>query len=366
MAVVNVPLGERAYPIVVEPGALARAGDLVAEQVGPPSALVVSNARIARHYAPPLLASLDARGIRASLTLIPPGDRAKSLRTASRVIDQAVAQRLERASAIIALGGGVVGDLAGFVAAIYLRGVSFVQVPTSLLAQVDASVGGKTAVNHPAGKNLIGAFHQPRLVVIDPAVLDTLPARELRSGLAEMIKHGVVLDGAYFTLLEQRMPELLRRDREAMTAAIVGSCALKAAVVVADEREAGRRALLNYGHTFGHALEAVTRFTRYTHGEAVALGMEMAARLAVQLGMLSAADAERQRALLQAAGLPVRLRGAAGFGTSELLAAMTHDKKVARGQVRFVLPRCLGSGEVVEDVPMSLVAAVCEAFLTED
>lgn len=363
MPVVTVSLGERSYPIVIETGSLARVGALVAEQIRPPSALIVSNPQIAEHYAQSVVSSLEGAGIPVSLALVRPGDRAKTMRNAERLINEAVAHHLERSSAIIALGGGVVGDLAGFVAAIYLRGVSFVQIPTSLLAQVDASVGGKTAVNHPAGKNLVGAFHQPRLVVIDPLVLDTLPARELRCGLAEMIKHGVILSADYFLELEEQMSALLRRNKDALTAAVAGSCELKAAIVAADEREAGRRALLNYGHTFGHAIEALTGFGRYKHGEAVSLGMEMAAMLAQDLGMLSAEDADRQRALLQAAGLPVRLRGALGFDCDALLAAMRHDKKVQHGRLRLVLPCRIGEGRVVGDVPEEAVRNICDRFL---
>lgn len=364
MPTVKVELGRRSYPIVVEAGALRRAGRLIAEQVAPHNVLVVSNPAIAVQHADPLLHSLAEAGIPAHLTLVPPGDRAKSLRNAARLIDVAVARQLERSSAIVALGGGVIGDLAGFVASVYLRGVSLVQVPTSLLAQVDASVGGKTAVNHPSGKNLVGTFYQPRLVVIDPGVLDTLPVRELRAGLAEMIKHGVILDGAYLTLLEANLPALLRRDHAAMTTAVVGSCALKAAVVAADEREAGRRALLNYGHTFGHALEAATAFRRYKHGEAVSIGMEMAARLAQDLGMLSREDAGRQHRLLDAAGLPTRLRGRLPFTAADLLQAMQLDKKVAQGRLRYVLPEGIGCGRVRDDVATPAVAAVLDRFLS--
>ncbi|MDH7571887.1 MAG: 3-dehydroquinate synthase family protein, partial [Armatimonadota bacterium] len=246
----------------------------------------------------------------------------------------------------------------------YLRGVAFVQIPTSLLAQVDASVGGKTAVNHRAGKNLIGTFYQPRLVVADPVVLRTLPKRELRSGLAEIVKHGMVLSAPYFHRMEELMPALLRRDVEALTEAVAGSCQLKAAVVAADERESGERALLNYGHTFGHALEAVTAFRRFRHGEAVSLGMEMAASLACDLGLLAPEAAAAQRRLLQAAGLPVALRGRPPCNTAQLLDAMRYDKKVARGRLRFVLARGIGRGEVRADVPEATVSAVCDRFLS--
>lgn len=363
MPEIEVTLERHSYPILIEPGALGKVGTLVAERLAPQSVLVVSHPQIAARHGRAVMESLAGAGVSATMALVPPGDRTKSLRMASRLIDQAIACRLERSSAILALGGGVVGDLAGFVASIYLRGVAFVQVPTSLLAQVDASVGGKTAVNHPAGKNLIGSFYQPRLVVIDPHVLQTLPRRELRSGLAEMIKHGVILDANYFQSLEATMPLLLRRDPEALTDAILGSCRLKAGIVATDEREAGLRALLNYGHTFGHALEAVTGFRRYKHGEAVSIGMEMAAMLAQQIGVLAEGEADRQRALLRAAGLPVALRGRMAFNTEALLTAMQMDKKVSGGRNRFVLARRIGEGFVASDVPPDAVRAVCERFL---
>jgi len=364
--VVTVSLADRSYPIVIEAGCLSRLGRLIAEHARPHGVLVVSNPAIADRYGEVVMGALDEAGIRASMTLVPAGDRAKSLRNAERVIDRAVAERLERSSAIVALGGGVIGDLAGFVAAIYLRGVSFIQVPTSLLAQVDASVGGKTAVNHRAGKNLVGCFHQPRLVVIDPCVLETLPKREVGAGLAEMVKHGVILDADYFARLERGMPRLRTLDRDELSEAIAGSCALKASVVAADERETGRRALLNYGHTFGHALETVTCYRRYKHGEAVALGMEMAAMLSRDLGLLSQEDALRQRQLLRAAGLPVAVKPGGQISVDRLLAAMEHDKKVARGRLRFVLATRIGAGVVADDIPIDAVRSVCRRFLESE
>lgn len=364
MPTVTVSLKERSYPIVIEPGVLSKVGSLIREQIKPQNALVVSNPNIASHYADTLLKSLKDADIPSSLFLVPAGDRAKSLHSASRIIDHAIAHNLERSSVIIALGGGVVGDLSGFVASIYLRGVSFVQVPTSLLADVDASVGGKTAVNHPAGKNLIGTFYQPKLVAIDPSVLKTLPLRELRAGLAEMIKHGVILDASYFDLLHQQMSLILKRDQDALTSAILGSCKIKAAIVAADEKEAGPRAFLNYGHTFGHALEAVTHYRRYKHGEAVSLGMEMAAALSQSLGILSASDALRQRDLLSAAGLPVQLNGKIEYTADDLLAAMAHDKKVSHGHVRFVLAEKIGKGCIKGDISLDAVRDICVRYLT--
>jgi 3-dehydroquinate synthase len=364
--IVTVSLADRSYPIVIEPGSLSRVGAFMAEYARPHGVLVVSNPAIAEQYGELVLASLQAVGIPACMALVPPGDRAKSLRNAERLIDRAVAERLDRTSAVLALGGGVIGDLAGFVAAIYLRGVSFIQVPTSLLAQVDASVGGKTAVNHRAGKNLVGCFHQPRLVVIDPCVLETLPRREVGAGLAEMVKHGVILDASYFIRLESGMRRLRALDQDELTEAIAGSCALKASVVAADEREAGRRALLNYGHTFGHALETVTCYRRYKHGEAVALGMEMAAMLSQDLGLLSHEDALRQRELLRAAGLPVAVKRASHITVDGLLAAMEHDKKVVRGRLRFVLAKRIGAGFVADDIPVDAVRSVCRRFLESE
>jgi 3-dehydroquinate synthase len=267
---------------------------------------------------------------------------------------------LDRSSTVLALGGGAVGDVAGFVAATYMRGINFVQIPTTVLAQVDASIGGKTAIDHPRAKNVVGAFHQPRLVVTDPDIVRTLPDREFRSGLAEMVKHGVVLDASYFAELEREAPALCVRDLPALESAIAGSCRLKAGVVERDEREAELRAALNYGHTIGHALEAATSFGRWTHGEAVALGMTAEARLAERLGVARNETVSRQERLLIALGLPVRVTT---VNVEGVLQAIGHDKKARDGRVPFVLSPAIGRFQIVRDVKQEDVRAVVESLV---
>jgi len=332
---------------------LARA-ELYAPYLGP-SVAIVTNEVVAPLYAARLRAALERSGARVTEIVVEDGERAKSWATLDRVIDAMLAARLGRDATLVALGGGVVGDLAGFAAAVYQRGVRFVQVPTTLLAQVDSSVGGKTAINHARGKNMIGAFHQPVAVVSDVATLDTLPERELRAGLAEVIKHGVALDAAFFDWLELNVEPLLARDRGALTHAVRRSCELKAAIVAEDEREGGRRALLNLGHTFGHAIEAATGFGPWLHGEAVAAGMVMAAELSARLGLLARTDAARIAQLLRRAGLPTRAPQIAGSQWHSLMAL---DKKSAGGRVRFVLLEAMGRARVQADVDTRVVDEV--------
>lgn len=345
--IVPVRLGERSYTIVVEPGVLATVGErLRTLGVGSRTA-VVTDAAIVRRHGPAVVASLERAGFAVTVVEVPEGEAAKTLAVAEHCWDRLLAAGLDRTSTVLALGGGAVGDLAGFVAATYMRGTNLVQLPTTVLAQVDAAIGGKTAIDHPKAKNLIGAFHQPRLVLVDPAVVTTLPAREFRSGLAEMVKHGVVLDADYFAGLERDAPRLVARDVPALARAIGGSCRLKASVVERDEREAELRAVLNYGHTIGHALEAVTRYETWTHGEAVALGMATEARLALRLGVASEATTRRQEALLSALGLPVRLPPVDADG---VIAAIARDKKARDGRVPFVLAPRIGAFRLVYDV----------------
>ena len=306
---------------------------------------------LALHGAP-VREGLIRAGFEVTVAELPEGESAKTLEVAGRGWDALLAAGLDRGSTVVALGGGAVGDLAGFVAATYMRGVNFVQIPTTLLGQVDASIGGKTAIDHPRAKNLIGAFHQPRLVLVDPAVLTTLPDREYRSGLAEVIKHGIVLDAAYFADLETSRGPLLEREIGTLTRVVAGSCRLKAHVVERDEQEAELRAVLNYGHTIGHAVEAATGFARWTHGEAVALGIAAEALLAERLGMASASTTKRQVELLRAVGLPVRGSGAA---PSSVMEALGHDKKARNGRVPFVLAPEIGTFRVVFDVPREAV-----------
>jgi 3-dehydroquinate synthase len=300
--------------------------------------------------------SLRRAGFDAAVLAVPEGEEAKSLREAERLWDGFLAHGLDRASPVVAVGGGVVGDLAGFAAASFMRGVPVVQVPTTLLAQVDASVGGKVAVNHPRGKNLIGAFHQPRLVLIDPETLRTLPEREYRSGLAEVVKTGAALNAGLFASLEGGLEALQRRDAALLETVVAACCAEKARIVEQDEREeTGVRMVLNYGHTVGHALEALSGYRRWLHGEAVAIGMAAAGRLAARLGWTDVRTADRQDALLQGVGLPIRF---SGIDPRQVADALRHDKKARDGQVPFVLLRALGRAEVCHDVPMETVIEV--------
>jgi 3-dehydroquinate synthase len=354
---VPVPLGERSYDVVIGEGILPELGAALAGLGGGRRALLVADAAVAATYGAQAAASLAAAGLAVVPAVVPSGERSKSLRQAERLYGLAIAGGCDRASWVVAVGGGVVGDLAGFVAATLHRGVRFCQVPTTLLAQVDASVGGKVAVNHRLGKNLIGAFHQPRLCWADVATLATLPARELRSGLAEVVKHGVIADAAYLAEMTAAAPRLLARDPAALVRAVAGSCRIKAAVVAADEREeSGLRSHLNFGHTVGHALETVLGYRRLRHGEAVAIGMVAAGAIAEALGLWSAADQRALRELLAALRLPVRLP--AGVRADELLQVLARDKKARDGRVRWVLPVRPGQVTLTADVPDDLVRAV--------
>jgi 3-dehydroquinate synthase len=349
---ISVKLGARSYRIVVDAGILGRVGpELKGLGVGAKVALF-SDAGILARLGGPVRGSLAAAGFDVTVVELPAGEAAKTVEVASRGWDALLAAGLDRGSTVVALGGGAVGDLAGFVAATYMRGINFVQLPTTLLAQVDAAIGGKTAIDHPRAKNLVGAFHQPRLVLVDPAALTALPEREFRSGLAEVVKHGIVLDADYFADLEKNRVALLAREVETLTRVVAGSCRLKASVVERDEQEAELRAVLNYGHTIGHAVEAVTGYARWTHGEAVSLGIAAEARLAERLGVGSRETATRQIELLRAVGLPVRDSGAA---PSAVLEALGRDKKSREGRVPFVLAPEIGRFTVVFDVPREAV-----------
>jgi 3-dehydroquinate synthase len=350
MLTLNVGLGARSYPIHVGAGLVPDAGRLLAPVLPAPRTVIVSNPVVAASWLQPLRASLSAAGIASDAILVPDGESHKTLQTLDTIITRLIELRAERTTTVIALGGGVVGDIAGFAAASYLRGVPLVQVPTTLLAQVDSSVGGKTGVNHPLGKNLIGAFCQPRAVLIDPDCLRTLPERELDAGIAEVVKYGAIRDRSFFEWLELNMDRILARDPEALVHAIEKSCAIKAEIVAADERESGIRALLNFGHTFGHAIEAGAGYGQWLHGEAVAAGMVMAARLSVRLRTLTETDASRLREVLQRARLPVE---GAPLGAERYLELMGRDKKVAAGTIRFVLLRGIGDAHVTSDVPAS-------------
>jgi 3-dehydroquinate synthase len=347
--VIPVDLGSRSYSIVVEPGALAGVGARLRELRLGSRAVVVTDAGILKLHGAAVVAGLEAAGLSVTVLEVPEGEAAKTLAVAEHCWDRLLAAGADRTSTVLALGGGAVGDLAGFVAATYMRGANFVPLPTTVLGQVDSSIGGKTAIDHPKAKNLIGAFHQPRLVVVDPAVVLTLSERDFRSGLAEIVKHGIVLDAAYLDDVERSVSALAARDLPTLTRIIGGSCRLKAAVVQRDPEEKGEwRFALNYGHTIGHALEAATRFETWTHGEAVSLGMVAEARLAERLGVADAATTRRQERLLHALGLPIR---GAAVNADAVLAAITHDKKARDGRVPFVLAPTIGAFRVVYDVP---------------
>ncbi|MCS7337529.1 MAG: 3-dehydroquinate synthase [Verrucomicrobiae bacterium] len=351
MRVVKVPLGKRSYRILIGRGLLDQLGhECVKLGLGKRCA-VISDQNVAPIYADTAQTSLRAAGFEPVLVVVPAGETAKSLRTVESCYNQLAAHRLERTSFIVALGGGVVGDLAGFVAATYLRGIQFVQVPTTLLAAVDSSVGGKVGVNLAAGKNLVGAFYQPRLVLCDIATFDTLDAREYRAGLAEVIKYGIIYDAGFFNRLERHMPKLLAREPQTLAGVVARCCQIKADVVAKDETEGGLRQILNFGHTVGHALEAISRYGKYLHGEAVAIGMVAAAHLSSAVLGLPATDFERIKRLIEAAGLPVGAR-LNPQQKQRLFDAMRLDKKVRGGQIRFVLARRIGKviwGQHVND-----------------
>ncbi|MCS7031171.1 MAG: 3-dehydroquinate synthase [Gloeomargarita sp. SKYG116] len=355
MKTITVALGDRSYPISIDAHALKKVGQWLVDIGLKGKVLVVSNPVIFQHYGQQLLTALHKAGFDAQFCLVPAGERYKTLKTVERIYEYCVQYRLERRSTIIALGGGVIGDMAGFAAATWLRGINFVQIPTTLLAMVDAAIGGKTGVNHRMGKNLIGAFYQPKAVIIDPQVLQTLPPREYRSGMAEVIKYGVIWEPQLFTLLEEqsRLSHYRYLPPETLTQILYFSCQTKATIVSQDERESGLRALLNYGHTIGHAIETVTQYRRYTHGEAVALGMIAAGDIAVQLGWWSETEQQRQKALITKVKLPIQL--APDVDIEAIKNALNWDKKVEGGTVRFILPKAIGRAEITDQVSAELI-----------
>ena len=366
---VEVALGERAYDIVIGRGLLPSLGARVAALRPGARTAIVTDRNVARHWLEQTEASLAQAGIASSRIVVEEGEGSKTYAGLEKVSEALISAKVERNDLVIALGGGVVGDLAGFAAAILRRGVDFVQVPTSLLAQVDSSVGGKTGINSPQGKNLLGAFHQPVLVIADTAVLDTLPPRQFRAGYAEVAKYGVLGDAAFFAWLEANHADIFSGGA-AREHAIATSCRAKAAIVARDERETGERALLNLGHTFGHALEAATGFSeRLFHGEGVAVGMVLAAELSAELGMISSSDAARVRHHLAEVGLPTHLQDIAGFAqeglgdADALMTLMAQDKKVKRGRLTFILLGAVGRAVIAPDVEPSLVRDFLKAKL---
>ena len=356
MRIVKVPLSNRSYDIKIGTGLLTRVGLECARLGLGRQCAIISDRNVAPHYAKAAQATLASAGFSASLITIPAGETAKRLKVLESCYNQLAAQRLERKSFIVALGGGVVGDLAGFVAATYLRGLPFVQVPTTLLSQVDSSVGGKVGLNLTAGKNLVGAFYQPRLVLCDLDTLTSLPMREYRSGLAEVIKYGIIYDARLFARLERDLPKLLQRDPHTLASVVARCCEIKADVVRQDETESSLRAILNFGHTVGHALEAISHYGKYLHGEAIAIGQVAAAKLSAQVLGLSTAEVERIERLFRHAGLPTQVKLNAPQ-RQKMLAAMKLDKKVSAGEIKFVLARRIGTVEFGQPVPADLLAA---------
>ena len=345
---VRVQLGERSYNIVIGRGLLQPAATYFKTAKLGQRGVIITDSTVAPLYAARLANALEADGFTVTVVVIPAGELSKSLRQANRLLEKMPGLGLDRHSFVVGLGGGVAGDLAGFVAGTYLRGLAFVQVPTTLLAQVDSSVGGKTGVNLPQGKNLVGVFHQPRLVLADTSVLATLPERELRAGFAEVVKTGAIYDAKFFGWLEKNYRRVLRREPAALAETVRRCCEIKAAVVGADEREGGQRAILNFGHTIGHAMEALADYTGLLHGEAIAIGMNCAAQLSVRHAGLPAADALRIVKLSQASGLPVRIGN--GYNLADMRKAMRLDKKAVGGRLRFVLLQRLGRAVVSDAV----------------
>ena len=356
---IDIALGERSYPILIGGGLIDDAATLRGV-IGARNLLIVSSETVAPLYMQRLQASLADR--RVATLVLPDGEQFKTLDSMSRILDALVAHRMNRDAAVVALGGGVIGDMAGFAAACYQRGIDFVQVPTTLLAQVDSSVGGKTGVNHAHGKNLIGAFHQPRCVIADIATLRTLSDREYRAGLAEVVKYGLISDAGFLAWLESNAAALLAREEAQVIQAVRRSCEIKAAVVAADEREHAVRATLNFGHTFGHAIETGTGYGAWLHGEAVAAGMAIASDMSARLGWLSDADRARAVRLLERFGLPVT---APRLGSERARELMGMDKKVLEGRIRLVLLRSLGRADVVADYPPEALTATLRTHFDE-
>jgi 3-dehydroquinate synthase len=356
----RVHMDERSYDIHIEPGCLSSIGRAVAELFGKCSrCLIVTNEVVAPLYLDAVQKSLEMAGWSVSACILPDGEKHKNTDTWMKVMDDLMTSKLSRNEPVIALGGGVIGDMTGFAASCYRRGIPFIQVPTTLLAQVDSSVGGKTAINHPHGKNMIGAFYQPKLVWIDPDVLKTLEVRELRAGIAELIKYGLIRDEAFFDYLEKQVGLLLQLDPDVVSRVILTSCRHKAEVVMADETEQGMRALLNLGHTFGHAIESMTHYTAFLHGEAVALGTLMAARLSFMRGNSKENLEPRILQLYEATGLPTAIPE---FSADAWLDAMGHDKKNVGSRIRYILLNSIGSAFIAEDVTDAEIRKLIESY----
>lgn len=360
MHTISVNLPSDSYQILISSGSLIQLGQEMNKLNLGKKVLIVSNPEIFENYGQTCLQSLEDAGFETYTHLIPAGESHKNLQSIAQIYDTALAHHLERSSTLVALGGGVIGDLTGFAAATWLRGVNFVQVPTSLLAMVDASVGGKTGVNHPQGKNLIGAFYQPKLVLIDPTVLKTLPEREFRAGMAEVIKYGIIWDADLFTKLEQAegIDSFVNINQELLQTILVRSTQAKAEVVSQDEKEAGLRAILNYGHTLGHAVESLTNYQQFVHGEAVAIGMVAAGKIATVMGLWTEAEAKRQEQLIAKTKLPTQIP--TELEVKDILATLKTDKKVKAGKVRFILPTNIGKVTITDKVTDDIIKNISQ------
>ena len=361
MKTLHVALYENSYPLLVGKGILNQIGEFLKSYAKSTKILIVTDTFVNHRYAPVVAESLKHAGFDIATFDVPVGEGSKSLKQLSQILDSLIDNQLDRGSTLIALGGGVVGDLGGCAAAVYMRGIAYVQIPTTLQAQVDASVGGKTAINHPKGKNLIGAFHQPKLVLIDVNTLETLPQRDIRSGLIEVIKMGVIRDEPLFEMVEDKLDAILNLNAGTLIEMIACACVNKADIVAKDEKESGLRMVLNYGHTFGHALEALTHYRTYRHGEAVSIGMNCAARLAVNLGMFSEADFERQSTLLNRAKLPLTFPS--DLSPEAICDTMYLDKKALNGKLRLILPTRIGEVVIRDDVTdTKIVQAISQCY----
>ncbi|MBM3335823.1 3-dehydroquinate synthase [Candidatus Sumerlaeota bacterium] len=358
--ILNVELGARSYPILIGRHWFGQLGKAVQERTTCERVLVVSDSRVNKLYGEAVTAALAQAGLTVESVVFAEGESSKTIETCMTIWSFLLANNYTRETVVVALGGGVVGDVAGFAAAAYMRGVPYVQAPTSLLAMVDSSVGGKTAVNHPLGKNMIGAFHQPLFVFTDLECLSTLDPVEFRAGFAEVVKYGVIRDADLFAFCEQQREAILALDTDALQRIVKTCCAIKADVVSADEREGGLRAILNFGHTLGHAIESLTKYSLLKHGEAVAIGMVAAGRLAVAMGRFERSDQDRIERLLESVGLPVRIP--ARLEAEDLIERMRKDKKVRHGRIRLVLPEAIGRVTVESDYPHSLLLEVLEGM----
>ncbi|MBF0505728.1 MAG: 3-dehydroquinate synthase [Nitrospirae bacterium] len=358
MEKVTVELEDRSYDIVIGSRTLSAIGDRMAQFGFSPTVAVISNPTVLGLYGEDVVRSLSDAGFNCFSSLVPDGEEYKDYYWAYHILTELLRNRLDRNSCVVALGGGVIGDITGFCASLYMRGIHFIQVPTTLLAQVDSSVGGKTGVNHPAGKNMIGTFYQPRLVWTDVGTLATLPRSELLSGIAEIIKYGVIWDADLFDVLEKEREAILGLDRSVISYVIKRSCQIKAEVVSKDERESGLRAVLNYGHTIGHAVETETGYSKYLHGEAVAMGMCLAARLSSELGIMEGSHADRIKSVIGAYGLPVELPK--DVNGDKLVSLISMDKKTVAGEMRFILPKAIGSVVIHKGVDVKILKRIME------